>query len=141
MEIQDSTAAAAAADPQGQERPHQGARIDWRTGHPMLRHDDAFWQAHEGRRAEQGLGIAQYCAANGLSRSTFRHRVNGRKRAATNAAPMSSPIVSQPAFVAVMTPPRTEGEAVIEMGIDGMTLRLSGAAAERVLGHLLSRLA
>lgn len=24
-----------------------GVRIDWRTGKPMVSHDDAFWQEHE----------------------------------------------------------------------------------------------
>lgn len=55
-------------------------RRDWRTGQPMVEHGAAFWREHEQRRVAQGLSVPQYCAANDLALSTFRHRVYGKKR-------------------------------------------------------------
>lgn len=87
----------------------QRVRVDWRTGPPMVQHDEAFWREHEQRRLEQGVSMPRYCAANGLALlSTYRHRVNGKKRA--NAEPASSRPTPMPtpsrsaAFVPVSTP-------------------------------------
>ena len=120
----------------------QRVRVDWRTGQPMVQHDEAFWREHEQRRLEQGVSMPQYCAANGLALSTYRHRVNGKKR--SSATPASSKLTPTPsrsaAFVPVSTP-RPEGAAVVEIALQGMTLRLSGQAAERVLAGVMARLA
>ena len=137
---------AAAAIAQAQPR----VRVDWRTGQPMLERDDAFWQAHERRRLEQGLSIPRYCAANGLALSTYRHRVEGRQRLnakAKNNAQMSSALPGSQtaaatplaAFVAVSMPGATPA-AALEIELQGMTLRLTGAAAERVLASVIRRL-
>jgi hypothetical protein len=32
-------------------------RVDWRTGHAMVQHDDAFWCDLEQRRLEQGSSV------------------------------------------------------------------------------------
>lgn len=115
-----------------------GVRIDWRTGKPMVQHDDAFWREHDRRRLELGMSTRQYCAANGLAVSTYRLRLNGQKRKSAKTA--SLPATSSPAFVAV-TPPPVEATAVIEIALEGMTMRLGGSAAERVLARVMERLA
>lgn len=117
-----------------------GAKIDWRTGKPMVHHDDAFWHEHERRRVDLGIGIVQYCAANGLALSTYRHRISGKKRGDGKAArPSAAVSTSSPAFVAVAAPPSPPG-ASIEVALEGMTLRLCGVSAERVLARLMDRL-
>ena len=115
-------------------------RVDWRTGQAMVQHDDAFWRDHEQRRLDQGLSVPQYCAANALALSTYRHRVSGKKRAI--AKPVATkPIASRsPSFVPVSAP-RAELGALVEIALQGMTLRLSGEAAERVLASVMARLA
>ncbi|MDM0084570.1 hypothetical protein QTI17_28610 [Variovorax sp. J31P179] len=115
-------------------------RVDWRTGRAMVQHDEAFWRDHEQRRLEQGLSVPQYCAANALALSTYRHRVSGKKRA--SARPLvTKPMPSRsPSFVPVSAP-QAELGALVEIALQGMTLRLSGEAAERVLASVMARLA
>jgi hypothetical protein len=113
-----------------------GVRVDWRTGKPMVQHDEAYWREHERRRLELGMSVRQYCAANDLALSTYRHRVSSKKRASAKTT-TGSP---SPAFVAV-TPPPAAAAAVIEVALDGMTMRLCGSAAERVLARVIERLA
>lgn len=117
-----------------------GVRVDWRTGRPMVRHDDAFWREQERRRVELGMNVPQYCAANGLALSTYRHRVNGLKRKSTKASAPTSAAARSPSFIAV-APPHAEAAAIIEVTLEGMTMRLCGAAAERVLARVMDRLA
>jgi len=71
---EDATAAAL-GEPEGQQLQRH-ARIDWRTGRPMLVRDAGFWKAHAARRIEQALSMAAYCDANGLAKSTFRRRAS-----------------------------------------------------------------
>jgi hypothetical protein len=125
------------------ERGEAAVRIDWRTGRPMIQHDDAFWCGHERRRIEQGLSVPQYCAANALALSTYRHRVSGKKRARTaSLGPSSSPDCAEtPAFVAVTPPRQAASAAAVEVTLEGMTLRLHGEAADRVLDQVVGRLA
>ena len=121
-------------------------RVDWRTGQAMVQHDDAFWQEHERCRVEQGLTVPQYCKANALALSTYRHRISGKKREASKATPTrTSSTATQraraAAFVAVAAPRSVPAEAVVEIALDGMTLRLHGEAADRLLRHVERRLA
>lgn len=118
----------------------QRVRVDWRTGQAMVQHDEAFWRDHEQRRLEQGLSVRQYCAANALALSTYRHRVSGKKRAVARPAAASPTPSRSPSFVAVSAAP-TEPGAVVEVSLQGMTLRLSGEAAERVVSRVMARLA
>ena len=129
-----------------QERPEPGAgddgrhlRTDHRTGKPVLLRDAAFWQEHERKRLEQGLSMPAYCKANGLAISTYRHRMSGRVRKSTRAAP-DALAKAAPAFTAV-TPAAVQGEYAVEVLAEGMTLRLAGAAAERVVQRVLEKLA
>jgi hypothetical protein len=115
-------------------------RVDWRTGQPMVQHDDAFWRDHEQRRVEQGVSMPKYCAANGLALSTYRHRVNGKTRSSARPAAAKQTPSRSAAFVPVSTP-RTEAAATVEIALEGMTLRLSGEAAERLLAGVMARLA
>jgi hypothetical protein len=118
----------------------QRVRVDWRTGQPMVQHDDAFWRDHEQRRVEQGVSMPQYCAANGLALSTYRHRVNGKKRSSARPGAAKPTPSRSAAFVPVSTP-RPEAAALVEIALEGMTLRLSGEAAERVLAGVMARFA
>lgn len=118
-------------------------RVDWRTGRTMVQHDESFWRDHEQRRLEQGVSVSQYCAANALALSTYRHRLNGRKRSSASAT-AAKPILSQSAALAAFVPvsnARPEVAALVEVALEGMTLRLSGEAAERVLAGVMVRLA
>lgn len=115
-------------------------RVDWRTGRTMVQHDESFWRDHEQRRLEQGLSVSQYCAANALALSTYRHRVNGRKRSSARAT-AAKPMPSQSAAFVPVSNARPEVAALVEVELEGMTLRLSGEAAERVLAGVMVRLA
>lgn len=125
------------------DEPHAtGTRIDWRTGKPMVQRDEAFWREHERRRVELGMGVRRYCDANGLALSTYRHRVNGKKCRSAKAPAASSTTATSPAFLAVTAPPAADAAAaVLEIAVEGMTMRLRGAAAERVLARVMDRLA
>ena len=112
-------------------------RVDWRTGQAMVQHDEAFWREHERRRLAEGLSVRQYCAANDLALSTFRHRVNGNKRSSAKPAVSKS----QPAAFVPVSTPWPCAAALVEIVLEGMTLRLSGEAAERVLAGVMARLA
>lgn len=122
-------------------------RVDWRSGKTVTVRDDAFWQDHERRRREQGLSVGQYCQANGLALSTYRHRTSGKRRGrAASAAPTATPAASAAStptrFIAVSpgTPPAATSAVEVVLG-DGMTLKLAGAAAERLVERVLERLA
>ncbi|MGQ3054189.1 MAG: IS66 family insertion sequence element accessory protein TnpA [Roseateles sp.] len=115
------------------------AKIDWRTGKPMVAYDDAFWQGHGRRRIEQGLSIRQYCSTHGLALSTFRHRVSGRKRSSA-ARSTSGATASSPPFVEV-TRSHLMPASAIEVVLQGLTLRLTGEPAQQVLSRVLERLA
>ena len=122
----------------GDEAPQPGVRVERRSGRPTVQRDDAFWREHERRRVELGHSVRQYCAANGLALSTYRLRVNGKKPA--SAKPAAARSSTLPGFVAVMAAP-AEAAAAIEIALEGMTVRLCGSAAERVLARVMERLA
>lgn len=122
----------------GAEQRH--IRVDWRTGRRMVQRGEAFWQEQERRRMELGMSVPEYCAANNLALSTYRHRVGGKKRASSTTAAASAPASPAPSFIAV-TSPRADADTVVEIVLEGMTVRLCGAAADRVLDRVLARLA
>jgi len=146
MEMEDATVAPEPAELQEGERaqlqPH--ARIDWRTGRPMQVHGAAFWKAHEARRVEQGLSVAAYCEANGLAKSTFRRHASvgdaGTREAPARAGAQPSRFVPLGASAAKLEPVSEAMTVEIETG-DGLKLRLAGAAADRLVQHMLARLA
>lgn len=113
-------------------------RSDHRTGKPVLLRDAAFWQEHERRRLEQGLSMPAYCKANGLAISTYRYRMNPGSR--KNAVPTAS-AKGLPQFVAVQAPFAAAVEPSVEVLAGEMTLRLHGAAAEKVVQRVLEKLA
>ncbi|MCK9988542.1 MAG: hypothetical protein AzoDbin1_05014 [Azoarcus sp.] len=121
-------------------------RIDWRTGKRMMARGDGFWQQHEVRRREQGLSIPQYCEANGLALSTFRHRVGRLVRTETGVEPASraksESVDARGQFIALPHgAPPSSGSTEIEVRLPGtMTLRLQGAAAQQVLDRILAQL-
>lgn len=119
-------------------------RIDWRTGKVTQCHDDAFWLRHEALRIEQGLTLQDYCAREGLSRSTFGRRLGRiRKRGGVPALPARPSVeaVHGGHFIDLRTPQRPIGEAEsLEVEVGGLKLRLRGTAAERVVAGVLARL-
>lgn len=113
-------------------------RTDHRTGKPVLLRDAAFWQEHERRRIEQGLSMPAYCKANGLAISTYRYRMDpGSRKSGARAASAKG----LPQFVAVHEPVVACAEHTLEVLAGGMTLRLQGTAAEKVLQCVLEKLA
>jgi len=133
-------AAASSADSGSAEQPQPKPRIDWRTGRPMLKHGAAFWKEHDARRLEQGLSVPAYCKANGLAKSTFsRYACEGKTATQqAEARPKSTHVVPVHGTAA-----KVQAEAmVVEVDTgQGMKLRLAGAAAERLVQQVLSRLA
>lgn len=122
-----------------------GGRIDWRTGKLMMVRDDAFWLEHETRRREQGLSIPEYCSANGLALSTFRHRVGRLVREEAGVAPAAEPLRQRGAQGRFIALPHgaepSSRSAEIEVRLPGrMTLHLQGAAAQQVLDRILAQL-
>lgn len=143
MKMEEATAAREADGEQGEEHAHISAhtRIDWRTGRPVQVRGAAFWKEHAARRIEQGLSVAAYCEANGLAKATFRRYASASK-AGSQGIDVRTQASAQPSrFVPVGGPAAvTEAMAVvIEAG--GMKLRLCGAAADRLVQHVLARLA
>ncbi|MEJ8852833.1 hypothetical protein [Variovorax rhizosphaerae] len=128
-------------------------RVDWRTGKTMVERGDAFWQEHERLRLESGMSVPQYCEAHELALSTYRHRVSGRRRGADAVAATrttgTTATGKQPiSFVALHAPaaPKAaatvaQGAEALEISLGGMTLRLNGKAADRVLERVMARLA
>ena len=144
MDTENATAAAAAdgAEAAAREKLQPHTRIDWRTGRPMLVRGAAFWQEHAARRLAQGLSVTAYCEANGLAKSTFRRYTGENKptSAAVAAAKMQPP--AQPSrFVPIHDSAPGAQAMVVELETGGMKLRLAGAAAERLVSHVLARLA
>jgi hypothetical protein len=120
-------------------------RVDWRTGKPMLCRDAAFWQEHERRRQESGMSMPQYCKANGLALSTYRHRISGQRSGqGSSAAVQQQPeaAVAAARFVAIgAAAPSSEAASSAEVSLgDGMTVRFAGAAADALLQHVMARL-
>lgn len=144
MQMEEATPALEPDEPQGEERPQLQAhtRIDWRTGRPVQVRGAAFWKEHAARRIEQGLSVAAYCEANGLAKATFRRYASATK-AGSQGIDVRTPAPAQPSrFVPVGGPAAVAEAMVVEIEAgDGMKLRLCGAAADRLLQHVLTRLA
>lgn len=104
--------------------------------------DDAFWLSHDERRRNQGMSVRQYCHVNALPLSTYRYRLAKHRRATGDATADAAPPKTGTAFIAIGEPPRGPNASDIEITLAaGLTLRLSGASAERVLERVLERLA
>lgn len=146
MEMDNAAAASVPAGSDGEERlPLQPpTRIDWRTGRPMLVHGAAFWKEHAARRLEQGLSVAAYCEANGLAKSTFRRYASaGGAGGSQRAGAAHAQVPAEPSRFVPLHGTSAPAEAlVVELETcDGMKLRLGGSAAERLVQHVLARLA
>ena len=117
-------------------------RVDWRTGKATQCHDDAFWLRHEALRLERGLTIQDYCAREGLSRSTFGRRLGRiRKRDGAPTLLARPEVQAVGHFIDLHKPAVPIGDAEpLEVEVAGLTLRLRGAAAEQVLAGVLARL-
>lgn len=132
--------------------PHWPSRVDWRSGKVAYLRDDAFWQAHERKRVEQGLSIAKYCQAQGLALSTYRHRLRherdalgrGRRAGARSGAPAAA---AQPPRDACFVPvaaahpaARSTAASSAEVEVrtpEGLVIHLAGTAAQQLLQRLM----
>ena len=120
-------------------------RIDPRTGKMMTLHDASFWRAHDAERRRRGQSVVEYSAEHGLALSTFR-RWASRLRAQADVAggAASGAKAEGAAFLAVpirRTPPPLRGDALVEVLFDtGISVKLAGDAAARVLETVMSRL-
>ena len=105
--------------------------------------DDAFWLAHDERRRNLGMSVRQYCHDNALALSTYRYRMAKHRR--TNSATQfdAAPVkASTSSFIAIGAPAGASIVSDVEVALAaGITLRLTGASAERVLARVLERLA
>src|SRR5690606_26410858 len=114
-------------------------RTDWRSGKAVLLRDAAFWSEQEKRRIEQGLSVRAYCEANGLALSTYRYRTSGQPRRRGGSLSSAAPAAAA-RFIAV-TPAADEASCTVEVRLgEGLSMRLAGSAAERVVAQLLVRL-
>lgn len=102
--------------------------------------DDAFWLAHEERRLNQGMSVRQYCHDNALALSTYRYRL-AKHRRSIGTMPAAAAKGSA-SFIAIGSPSVPSIASDVEIALcGGITLRLAGASAERVLARVLERLA
>jgi len=137
-----------------QDGRHWPGRVDWRSGKTAYLRDDAFWQAHEQRRLEQGLSVSKYCQANDLALSTYRHRLRPERRNAArrerqacrppSVAP-DAPLQGDAHFVPIdplaCAARRPGGAAQAEIHTpQGLVIRLAGGAAEQLLQRLVRAL-
>ena len=121
----------------------RGAAVD--PGHVRddAERDDAFWLAHDQRRLNQGMSVRQYCHDNALALSTYRYRM-AKHRRTKGATPFDTPPAkaSNSSFIAIGAPASASIASDVEIALAaGITLRLTGASAERVLARVLERLA
>ena len=130
---------------------HWPHRVDWRTGKITYSRDAEFWRAHERRRIEQGLTVAQYCKANDLASSTYRRRAKGPSGVGTggrrDGRAYASASASSPSGVAsgghFLQLPTRDPSGICAEGCDvrvrtaqGLVTELSGAAAQQWLQRL-----
>ena len=137
-----------------QDGRHWPGRVDWRSGKTAYLRDDAFRQAQEQRRLEQGLSVSKYCQANDLALSTYRHRLRPEGRCASRrqrqasrspAVTPKAPLQGDARFVPIdalacaATRPGDAAEAEIHTP-QGLVIRLAGAAAAELLQRLVRAL-
>jgi len=104
--------------------------------------DDAFWLAHEERRLNQGMSVRQYCHDNGLALSTYRYRLAKHRRSSGAMQAETTSAKASTSFIAIGSPAVPSIASDVEIALSGgITLRLTGASAERVLARVLERLA
>lgn len=104
--------------------------------------DDAFWLAHEQRRLSQGMSVRQYCHDNALALSTYRYRLAKQRRSGGTMPTVTAAAKASTSFIAIGSPASSSIASDVEIALcGGVTLRLAGASAERVLARVLERLA
>lgn len=104
--------------------------------------DDAFWLAHEQRRLNQGVSVRQYCHDNALALSTYRYRLAKQRRSSGSIQAETAAARASTSFIAIGSPAGSSISSDVEVALaTGITLRLTGASAERVLARVLERLA
>lgn len=123
--------------------PPRGEAVDSNQGRDSAERDDAFWLAHDERRRNQGMSVRQYCHDNALALSTYRYRLAKHRR--TNDATqfdIAPAKASASSFIAIGVPASQTVTSDVEIALAaGITMRLTGASAERVLARVLERLA
>lgn len=119
------------------------------------RHDEAFWRDIIERQRHAGKGVRKFCLANGVAPSTFhkwRARLGERPTVAA-PTPVSTPdamfmpiltnrddaIEPVPEAARTQAPKNTPRDMIIVTS-GGMRVEMTGAYADRIVRHLLSRL-
>jgi len=103
--------------------------------------DDAFWLSHDERRLSQGMSVRQYSHDNALPLSTYRYRL-AKHRRSTGDVGAETERQSGTSFIAIGGTTGSSSASDVEVTLaTGLTLRLTGASAERVLARVLERLA
>lgn len=122
--------------------PPLGDAVDPGHVHDGAERDEAFWVAHDQRRLDQGMSVRQYCHDNGLALSTYRYRLAKHRRSSGALPAQAAPAKASPSFIAIGSAAGAAIASDVEIALSaGITLRLAGASAERVLARVLERLA
>jgi transposase-like protein len=119
------------------------------------RYGEAFWRELIARQAQSSQGIRNFCQANGLATSTF-HKWRAKLAERAEVASTEHRSVPDAMFIAVAhdptpiaqeraepTPlPQSRGNVrdsiIVTSG--GMRVEMTGAYADRIVRHLLSRM-
>ena len=119
------------------------------------RHGEAFWRDLIARQAQSGQGVRKFCQANGVATGTFHkwRATLGKSVALAVQAPVTTPDAM---FIAIAhssegmanLPPEpsrtpssrggTRDSVIVTSG--GMRVEMTGAHADRIVRHLLSRM-
>lgn len=87
------------------------------------------------------MSVRKYCHDNALPLSTYRYRMAQHRRHHGVADADATPAAGA-TFIAIAAPAGQGHACDIEVALAaGLTLRLRGVSAERVLAHVLERLA
>lgn len=131
----------AAVSAQG-EPPSVRRRIDPRTGKMLMLHDASFWREHDAERRRRGQSVVEYSSEHGLALSTFRRwatRLKAHAQDGTGSAPADGAAFLAVPIRAATSPLRSE--ALVEVLFEtGITVKLAGDAAARVLETVMVRL-
>ena len=118
-------------------------RIDPRTGKVLTLHGAAFWREHDTERRRRGESVVDYCAAHDLALSTFRRWASRFNQEAHGSRAASETASNGVGFLAlpIHNAPASSGEALVEVVLDdGVSVKLGGAPALRVIDTVLARL-
>ena|GEM_PF-2539347 len=119
------------------------------------RHGEAFWRDLIARQARSGQGVRKFCQTNGVASGTF-HKWRATLAASAVVAAQAPVTTPDAMFIAIAhssegmanLPPEpsrtpssrggTRDSVIVTSG--GMRVEMTGAHADRIVRHLLSRM-